>query len=78
MKDVKHKMDLKTAEYIVDKVQNDPSVFPVEFQECPLCGAQYIEELGHDCNNVIELTWHEYEEGETEIGVAVVKEGEKE
>ena len=63
MKDVKRKMDLKTAEYIVDKVQNDPSVFPVEFQECPLCGAQYIEELGHDCKNVIELTWHEYEEG---------------
>lgn len=62
MKDVKHKMDLKTAEYIVDKVQNDPSVFPVEFQECPLCGAQYIEELGHDCKNVIELTWHEVEE----------------
>ncbi len=77
MKDVKRKMDIETAKYIADKAQNDRSVFPVEFEECERCGAQYIKALGHDCKNVIELTWHEYDEGETEIGVAVVKEGEK-
>ena len=62
MADVKKKMDLKTAEYIVDKARNDRSVFPVEFCECEKCGADYIEELGHDCDNVVELTWHTKDE----------------
>lgn len=58
MAEVKERMDLKTAEYIVDKARNDRSVFPVEFEVCEKCGAAYIEELGHDCNRVVELTWH--------------------
>lgn len=58
MADVKYKMDIKTAEYIVDKAKNDPSVFPVEFDVCERCGAFYIEKLGHDCDRTIELTWH--------------------
>lgn len=58
MAEVKRKMDLRTAEYITDKARNDPSVFPIEFCECEKCGADYIEKLGHDCNRVVELTWH--------------------
>lgn len=58
MSEVKRKMDLRTAEYITDKARNDPSVFPIEFCECEKCGADYIEKLGHDCNRVVELTWH--------------------
>ena len=56
------KMDLRTAEYIVDAAQVDDSVFPVEFEECEKCGAMYLEELGHDCDNVIELPCHKWEE----------------
>lgn len=58
MAEVKQKMDIRTAEYIVDKARNDRSVFPMEFVECEKCGAVYIEKLGHNCNNVIELTLH--------------------
>lgn len=58
MTEVKRKMDIRTVEYIVDKARNDRSVFPIEFCECEKCGAIYIEKLGHDCNNVIELTFH--------------------
>lgn len=58
MADVKQKMDIRTAEYIADKARNDRSAFPIEFCECEKCGAAYIEKLGHDCNNVIELTFH--------------------
>lgn len=64
MADVKQKMDLRTAEYIADKARNDRSVFPIEFYECEKCGAAYIEKLGHDCNNVIELTWHTKEDAD--------------
>lgn len=58
MADVKQKMDIRTAEYIADKARNDRSAFPIEFCECEKCGAAYIEKLGHDCNNVIELIMH--------------------
>lgn len=56
------KMDLKIAEYIIDAAQVDFSIFPVEFEVCEKCGAMYLEELGHDCDNVIELPCHEWEE----------------
>lgn len=56
------KMDLKTAQYITDKAVNDRSVFPIEFEECEKCGAAYIPELGHDCNETIEISCHEWEE----------------
>lgn len=59
------KMDLKTAEYIVDIVDAakvDDSIFPVKLELCEKCGAMYLEELGHDCDNVIELPCHEWEE----------------
>mgnify|MGYP006958188685 CR=1 FL=1 len=58
MVEVKQKMDIRTAEYIVDKARNDRSAFPIEFCECEKCGATYIEKLGHDCNNVIEIKFH--------------------
>ena len=62
MADVKEKMDLKAAEYMVDKAKNDHSAFPIEFTVCEKCGAAYIEKLGHDCNKVVELTWHTKED----------------
>lgn len=58
MAEVKQKMDIRTAEHIVDKARNDRSAFPIEFCECEKCGAIYIEKLGHDCNNVIEIKFH--------------------
>lgn len=58
MAEVKQKMDIRTAEYIVDKARNDRSAFPIEFCECEKCGATYIEKLGHECNNVIEIKFH--------------------
>lgn len=53
------KMDLKTAEWLIDKMQNDQSVFPIGYEECEKCGASYIPSLGHDCNKVIEIPTHE-------------------
>lgn len=64
MADVKKKMDLKAAEYMMDKLKNDMSAFPIEFCECEKCGADYIEKLGHDCSKVIELTWHTKEDAD--------------
>lgn len=58
------KIDLKTAEYIADKAQNDRSVFPIAFEECEKCGAAYIPSLGHDCNKIFDLIMHEVEEGD--------------
>lgn len=58
MAEVKQKMDIRTAEYIVDKARNDRSAFPIEFCKCEKCGAIYIEKFGHDCNNVIEIKFH--------------------
>lgn len=60
------KLDLKTAQCIVDKAVNDRSVFPIEFEECEKCGAAYIPELGHDCDKIIEVSCHTQEEGKNE------------
>lgn len=62
----KIKMDLKTAKWIADKAQNDLSVFPIEMAECEKCGAVYLSELGHSCEKVIELEFHDVEETEHE------------
>lgn len=56
------KLDLKTAEWLVDKMENDRSVFPIGFEECEKCGAAYIPNLGHDCNKVIEVQTQEYDD----------------
>ena len=64
MKKIRKKMDLNTAMWLVDKAENDRSVFPVTFEECERCGADYIAELGHDCNNTIELDWNQKEDAD--------------
>lgn len=58
----KIKMDLETAKWVADKAQNDIAAFLFEFVECEKCGAVFMPELGHDCNNVIELGFHEVTE----------------
>ena len=62
----KIKMDLDTARWIADKAQNDTSVFPVEFVTCERCGAAFVPSLGHNCRNVIDIDFHDAEEGVTE------------
>ena len=57
MEKIRKRMDLNTAIWLVDKAKNDRSVFPVAFEECEKCGADYIAELGHDCKRTIELEW---------------------
>lgn len=65
MEKIRRKMDLKSAIYLVDKAKNDRSAFPLEFTECEHCGADYIADLGHDCNEkTIELEWTRKDEGE--------------
>jgi len=64
MKKIRKKMDLNTAMWLVDKAENDRSVFPVTFEECEHCGADYIAKLGHDCNNTIELDWKQKEDAD--------------
>ena len=65
MEKIRRKMDLKSAIYLVDKAKNDRSAFPLEFTECEHCGADYIADLGHDCNEkTIELEWTCRDEGE--------------
>ncbi len=63
----KIKMDLETAKWIADKAQNDLSAFPVEFVVCDKCGAAFLPELGHDCTNVIEIDFHETENGNEQM-----------
>ena len=58
----KQLMDAKTARWIIDNFEN-PDAFPVEFEECPKCGAIYIKDLGHDCKNVFEVPLHKKAEG---------------
>lgn len=58
----KIKWDLETAKWVADKAQNDIAAFPVELVQCKKCGAVFMPELGHDCNNVIELEFHEVTE----------------
>ena len=65
MEKIRRKMDLKSAIYLTDKAKNDRSVFPLEFTECEHCGADYIADLGHDCDGkTIELEWTRKDEGE--------------
>ena len=52
------KLDLTTARYIADDMlQNKDHLDGLSFtlEECPKCGASYIEKLGHDCTNTIDL-----------------------
>lgn len=58
------KIDMKTAIWLVDKMQNDRSVFPIGFEECPACGAMYLPMLEHRCDRTIEVTSHEVEDPE--------------
>lgn len=58
----KIKWDLETAKWVADKAQNDIAAFPVELVECEKCGAVFMPELGHDCNNVVEIEFHEVTE----------------
>lgn len=60
----KIKMDLLTAEWIVDKAENDVSAFPMELDECEECGAVYIPALGHDCDTVVDIEFHAAERRE--------------
>lgn len=56
----KTKFDLDMMKWVADKIQNeDYSVFPFTYKECEKCGAGYLPQFGHDCNNVIELDMHE-------------------
>ena len=53
-------MDLTTARHLADnhKQYINTSFW---FNTCPYCGADYLEKLGHDCDNVIELETDEAE-----------------
>ena len=56
------RMDLTTAQWLVDKMQNDLSVFPVEFNVCEKCGASYIAAIPHVCKNTIDIPMHPVKE----------------
>ena len=56
------KIDLDTAIWITDKVENDRSVFPIKLIECEKCNAVYMPDLGHDCKRIIDVPHHEYSE----------------
>jgi uncharacterized protein with PIN domain len=49
------KMDMKMAEWIKDNLEELKKKGHFNFSECEKCGASYIRELGHNCDNVIEL-----------------------
>ena len=53
------KFDLEAAEWLVDNKKIGKSV---QLYECEKCGALFMPELGHDCDNVIEVTAHETDE----------------
>ena len=57
------KMDLRTAEWIKDNVDNKEA-FPIQFSECEKCGALFITSLPHDCNKVVEVPVHEVSDGD--------------
>lgn len=57
-------LDLKSAEWLVYKMQNDVSVFPIEFEECEKCGAMYLPQIEHDCNKTIKVIAHKMENDE--------------
>jgi len=56
------RMDLTTAQWLVEKAQTDMSVFPVEFDECEKCGAAYLPFLDHNCEQVLDVPTHHVKE----------------
>lgn len=53
------KFDLDMMKWVVSKIkEQDYSAFPFEYEGCEKCGAGYLPEFGHDCNNTIELDMH--------------------
>lgn len=54
------KMDRKTAQYIIEHTKQNH----FDFELCPKCGADFIKELGHDCDNTIKLEAHLLEEND--------------
>ena len=48
-------MDLKTAQHLATNLPKAKGNFSFWFKTCSCCGADYLEALGHDCDNVIEL-----------------------
>ena len=47
------RIDMDTARYIAEHVMELPEKIPLV--QCPKCEADYIKELGHRCNNIIDL-----------------------
>ena len=47
------RMDVKTARHLADHLMEMPKRFPI--YECEKCGSTYLEELGHECGNYIDL-----------------------
>ena len=55
------KMDLDTAKYLVGFFDGEGD--NVRLSECEKCKGLYVEKLGHNCNNTVDIVTEEDKEG---------------
>lgn len=48
-------LDRKTAIYMVNMASEVENGYRWYFEECPICGGQYISKLGHRCEDTLEI-----------------------
>lgn len=56
------RMDLDTARWLADTVPGMKDGERIDFEECEKCGAWYRPELGHSCDNIIDLKTNDVSE----------------
>ncbi len=65
------KIDRNTAQYLVENFKDMPGD-PFDFKCCEYCGSRYLDVVGHECGDSVEVEVEGFEEDEVKEPVKII------